>query len=83
MSKVIKQLEKMRENPRDWHIRDFMIIADRVGIEYRRPRNGGSHVTFRIMPGGRKLTVPDHKPIKAVYTKLFIELIDEVRGKTS
>ena len=74
MSKVGKQLEKMRNNPRDWRIEDIKAIADRMNIDYRQP--GTSHVTFRTK-AGKKLTVPAHKPIKPVYIRQFLALIDE------
>jgi predicted RNA binding protein YcfA (HicA-like mRNA interferase family) len=50
-------------------------VADRFKIEYRQP--GTSHVTFRHISGA-KLTVPARKPIKPVYVRKFLELIDEV-----
>ena len=75
MSKAGKKLEKMRANPRDWRIEDLKTIADRLGLAYRQP--GTSHVTFRS-ESGQKLTVPAHKPIKPIYIKLFVELIDEM-----
>jgi hypothetical protein len=74
MSKVRKQLEKMRNNPLDWDIKDLKAVAERLGIDYRQP--GSSHVTFRTI-SGKKLTVPAHKPIKAVYIKQFLVLIEE------
>jgi hypothetical protein len=77
MSKINKQLEKMRNNPRDWRIEELKALADRVGVVYRQP--GSSHVTFRTK-SGRKLTVPAHKPIKPVYVKLFVDLIDGLGG---
>ncbi len=77
MSKFDKQIEKMRSNPRDWCIEDLKTIAKRLGIDYRQP--GTSHVTFRIK-NAEKLTVPAHKPIKPVYVKKFIDLIDELGG---
>lgn len=73
MVKLVKQLQKMRNNPRDWRIQDLKVLADQVGLEYRQP--GSSHVTFRAK-SGRKLTVPAHKPIKAVYIKQFVVLMD-------
>lgn len=78
MSKTDKILEKMRQNPRDWRIEDLKVIADRHDIEYRQP--GGSHVTFRF-PDTQKLTVPAHKPIKPIYIKQFIRLLDEQGGE--
>ena len=80
MSKVGKQLEKMRNNPRDWRIEDLKTIADKVGLSYRQP--GTSHVTFRAQ-AGRMITVPAKKPIKPIYIKLFVELVDEITGGES
>ncbi len=73
MSKFEKLIEKMRSNPRDWDIEELKTVAKRYGIEYRQP--GTSHVTFRSL-GGLKVTVPAHKPVKPIYIKQFIELID-------
>lgn len=70
----------MRNNPRDWRIEDLKIIADKVGMSYRQP--GTSHVTFRAK-AGRMLTVPAKKPIKPIYIKLFVELVDEITGGES
>jgi hypothetical protein len=78
MSKLEKILERMRQNPRDWRIEDLKAIAERFRIEHRQP--GGSHVTFRFQ-NGQKLTVPAHKPIKPVYIKLFIQILDEQGGE--
>jgi hypothetical protein len=77
MSKIDKLLTKMRNNPRDWKIEDIKAIADRFGIDYRQP--GTSHVTFRAKLGD-KVTIPAHKPIKPIYIKLFITLIDGLGG---
>ncbi len=68
----------MQNNPQDWHIEDLKIIAARFNLEYRQP--GTSHVTFRSA-AGEKLTVPAHKPIKAIYIKQFISLIDKLRDR--
>lgn len=64
----------MQSNARDWRIDDLKAIAARVGIDYRQP--GSSHVTFRL-DNGSKVTVPAHKPIKPIYIKLFLELLEE------
>ena len=75
MTGVAKILGRMRNNPTGWRIEDLKTIADKYHIEYRQP--GTSHVTFRH-PSGAKLTVPARKPIKPVYVKRFLTLIDEV-----
>jgi hypothetical protein len=74
MGKYEKLLEKMRQNPRDWRIDELKKIADRLEVDYRQP--GTSHVTFRSH-NGNKLTVPARKPIKPIYIKQFIDLVDE------
>lgn len=74
MSKIQKKLQAMKTNPKnDWGIDLLKSIADRYQIDYRQP--GTSHVTFRSKKG-RKLTVPAHKPIKAIYIKMFVEFIE-------
>lgn len=78
MSKIDKLLAKMRNNPRNWKIEDVKTIADRYGLQYRQP--GTSHVTFRAKTGD-KVTVPAHKPLKPIYVKLFIALINELEDK--
>jgi len=75
MTVAAKTLGRMRNNPTGWKIEDLKTVADRFNIEYRQP--GTSHVTFRH-PSGTKLTVPARKPIKPVYVRKFLELIDEV-----
>lgn len=73
MAQAGKILARMRRNPRDWRIEDLRAIADRHGIEHRQP--GTSHVTFSFA-GVEPLTVPAHKPIKPVYVRRFLRLLD-------
>jgi len=75
MTAAAKILGRMRNNPTGWRIEDLKTVAARFKIECRQP--GTSHVTFRD-PSGAKLTVPARRPIKPVYVKKFLELIDEV-----
>lgn len=71
----LKLLMKMRRNPRgDWTIEDFKAIASHHEIEWRSP--GGSHVVF-VSALGDVLTVPARRPIKPIYVKLFVEMIDK------
>jgi len=73
MSTRDKLLKQMANNPAgDWRIATLQALAEKYGIEWRQP--GTSHVTFRRQDGA-KLTIPAHKPIKAVYIKQFIALI--------
>ena len=77
MSKAYKKLLSMKANPQnDWRIEDLEALAKRYRIDYRQP--GTSHVTFSCS-NGLCLTVPAHKPIKAVYIKKFIWMIEAVQ----
>lgn len=73
MSKHEKLLQKMRYNPKNWIIEDLIVIANRYGFTFRQP--GTSHVTFSN--GKHRLTVPSHKPIKPIYVKQFVAMIEE------
>jgi hypothetical protein len=75
MSNAQTILEQMRRNPRDWRIDDVKTVASWVGLDWRQP--GTSHVTFRAPNGGR-VVVPAHKPIKPVYVKKFVALVDSL-----
>ena len=75
MVKAEKTLARMRNNPRGWTIENIKTLAQRSGIDWRQP--GTSHVTFSY-PGVQPLTIPSHKPIKPIYVKLFLEMIDRV-----
>ena len=65
----------MRDNPRDWRIEDIKAVADGFGIEYRS--SGGSHVVFRSAHGAH-VTIPAKRPIKPIYIKMFLSLIDSL-----
>ena len=75
MMRADKIVSRMRHNPRDWRIDDLKMLARRNGIDWRQP--GTSHVTFSY-PGLLPVTIPAHKPIKPIYIKLFLELIDSM-----
>ena len=78
MSNAAKLIAKMRRNPRDWRIEDLKVVANNLGIDH--DHHGTSHVVFRHVKAGR-LSVPAHRPIKPVYVRLFIELLDKLGGQ--
>jgi hypothetical protein len=79
MSQAEKQLAAMRNNPRDWKIEALVSIASSIGIEIRN--HGGSHHVFSYPGIELSVTVPAHRPIKPVYIRQFISLVDQVKGK--
>ena len=66
----------MRRNPRDWRIDDFKALADHFGIEYRN--EGGSHHVFGCQGVPLKVCVPAHRPVKPVYVRQFLALVDKI-----
>jgi hypothetical protein len=71
-----KTLQKMRKNRLGWRIEDLQAVAEESFVEWRRPGRGGSHVIFSA-PGVREIvSVPSKRPIKPVYIKQFVALID-------
>ena len=74
MTRAVKTLEQMKANPRDWRIESLKSVADALGLVHRQP--GGSHVIFRH-PNGAMLSVPARRPIKPIYVKKFVRLVEE------
>lgn len=79
MSTADKTLDRMRRNPRDWRIEDVDGLARKFNL--RRRNNGTSHVVYSFPGVFGEATVPNHKPIKPVYIKAFVRLIDAVLAK--
>lgn len=74
MTRSTKILEQMKANPRDWRIENLKSVAEAHGLVHREP--GGSHVIFRH-PNGAMLSVPARRPIKPIYVKKFVRLVEE------
>lgn len=80
MNKRIKLLEAMRNNPRDWLIDDVITVARQFGIECRS--HGGSHHVFSYPGVEADISVPAHRPIKPIYIRQFLLLVDSVKELT-
>ena len=74
MSSTDKTFKKMCNNPNDWRIGDLEAIAERYGVGTRK--RGGSHVVFHHPSWLDILCVPARRPIKAIYIKKFVALIE-------
>ena len=73
MSRPAKTLDRMRANPRDWRIGQLETVARAFGLTVHK--SGGSHVVFRRADGA-KLSVPARRPIKPIYVKLLVKLVE-------
>lgn len=82
MSKTEKRLARMRNNPRgDWILDDLVSLAQRYGIAFKS--QVGSHATFSHPSVPEILTVPARRPIKPIYIKDFVALIDKITAAES
>jgi predicted RNA binding protein YcfA (HicA-like mRNA interferase family) len=76
-----KTLAKMRSNPLDWRIGELLSVAAHYGIEVRN--DGGSHHVFSHPSLPQTVCVPAHRPIKPVYVRQFVALIDQIKESSS
>jgi len=75
MNTAAKLLQSMRNSPLDWQLAQLQTIARQNGIDWRH--DGTSHCVF-VRPDGKTLPVPARRPIKPIYIKKFIELVEGV-----
>lgn len=81
MGRTESILARMRNNPLgDWRIEDLERVAERLGMNIRRPGSGSSHVIFTHPASELIVSVPAHRPIKPVYIRNFLALVDSARG---
>jgi len=59
----------MRNNPRDWRIEDLKVVANKYSIQYRQ---------MFVHKSSGLVTVPCARPIKPVYIRQFVALIDRL-----
>ncbi len=78
MARGSKLLDRMRDSPRgDWRIGDVEALCGAFGVDCTPPSKG-SH--YKVKHHGQQdiLTIPAHRPIKAVYIRDLVEFLDRV-----
>jgi len=75
-----KNLQRMRKHQIGWRIEEVQAVTAENLIEWRRPGRGGSHVNFSASGVREIVSVPAKRPIKPVYIKQFVALIDAAGG---
>jgi hypothetical protein len=73
MNTAAKLLQAMRVNPLDWTLAQLQTVARQHGVDWRH--EGSSHCIF-VRSDGRTLPVPARRPIKSIYVKKFVELVE-------
>ncbi|MDP2823128.1 MAG: hypothetical protein Q8O52_10700 [Sulfuritalea sp.] len=73
MNTAAKLLQAMHGNPLDWQLAQLQTVARQNGIDWRHA--GTSHCVF-VRPDGKTLPVPARRPVKPIYVKKFLELVE-------
>ena len=74
MSKKEKLKEAIKNNPKNVKFEDLQKILESIG--YIGINNGGSHYVF-TKKNSISLTIPYRKPVKVIYVKQVIRIIEE------
>jgi hypothetical protein len=77
MVKADKLLAAMRRNPSDdWTIQDIERVCNGLGWRCLPPSGGGSHWKVTASHGDAILTIPARRPIKAIYIRKLLAMMD-------
>lgn len=76
MTNAWKLLDQMRLNPQNWRIEQLETVAKRCNVNIRK--SGGSHVVFEHEEWVELLSIPSRRPIKPIYVKKFVALIESL-----
>ena len=68
---------KDEAQPRDWRIDTLINNTKRYGIDIRS--HGCSHYVFSHPVYPLPVTLPAHRPIKPVYVKQFLDMVDSIK----
>lgn len=74
MSKKEKLLNTIKNNPKNVRFKDLKKILEDIG--YKAINRGGSHYVF-TKENSESLTIPYKKPVKIIYVKQVIKIIEK------
>ncbi len=80
MAQADKMLTRMRANPKgDWTIEDVERVCRRFGLACSAPKRGDHYkVSHPAIP--EILTIPAQRPIRPIYIRRLIAMVDAVEG---
>ena len=76
MSKRDKQLQAIRNNPKNVRFEAIQSILLNYGFTETTPKSGSSHYTYH--KGIYRITVPKDSPVNQTYIKQAIRIIDKL-----
>ena len=80
MSKRAKQLQAIRNNPKNVKFETIQNILLNYGFTETSPRGGSSHYTYKN--GIYRITVPKERPVNEIYIKQAIKIIDKLEAES-
>lgn len=80
MGKIDKLYSKMKRNPKDVTFKEIETICKHFGC-YVENYSGGSHYSIGHLKVQESIIVPRHDPIKQIYVKRALNLIDKIMEK--
>lgn len=69
----------MRNNPKDVPFEELNNLLIHYGCQVRQPNKGSSHYYYTHPAATEPLSIPRDRPIKAVYVKRALRMIDEIK----
>lgn len=79
MTQADKLLARMRANAHGWTIEDIIRVCSLAGLTCNKP-SSGSHYKISHDKLNQILTVPFKRPIKPVYVRMLLQMIDDVKA---
>jgi predicted RNA binding protein YcfA (HicA-like mRNA interferase family) len=78
VTKREKRLQHIQQNPNNVSLEELRQVLEDYGFKHQR--TVGSHFTFSVDIEGRShlLVVPFHRPVKPIYIKKALKLVDRV-----
>ncbi|ABO50937.1 conserved hypothetical protein [Desulforamulus reducens MI-1] len=81
MTKFTKLYSQIVNNPKDVKFDDLDKLLRHHGFMCRKPGGGSSHYNYYHLDLPDVLTIPYNRPIKAIYVKLAIKAIQQLKER--
>jgi predicted RNA binding protein YcfA (HicA-like mRNA interferase family) len=81
MTKYDKLYAKIVNNPKNVTFEELDKILHKQGFKRSNPSSGSSHYTYRHPELTNILTIPYKRPIKAIYVKQALAIIEQLEER--
>ncbi|MCL2499716.1 MAG: hypothetical protein FWE90_05195 [Defluviitaleaceae bacterium] len=78
MNKRDKQLQTIRNNPKDVKFKTIQNILLNLGFTETVPRGGSSHYTYH--KSIYRITIPKDNPVNGIYIRQVIKILDALEA---